>query len=365
MKKIVTLFLTLVIVLSVGVTACKNSGSDASDGSSSNEESREPIIPQYARVDEDGNESKTGKYLLFGSYPQSDVTNETGTILAESVELPTDENSNGWTSYKYYIQDKNDQDFTWYKDVEYNNEKYRAVYFTEYRPFKTTENGSENNRQENNGYITGNVYWFKFEPIKWKILSSTDVRATILSEMILDSQPYNYSVYSVTEDRVIYPNRYDRSSVRAWLNNDFYNTAFNTLEKAEINTVEVENGVASANPYLYPGYFNNGINEYACVNTYDKVWLSSMQEVTKNDYGFDVKTGTSATRQKKTTAYSRCQGAWTSKTTEYAGNGIFWLRSPFHYDGSYAHYVDYDGYISYHQVHSTDYGVVPALEIML
>lgn len=332
----------------------------------------EKEIKEYTRVDGIGKESKTGKYIYFGSYPQTDVTESMESVLASHVsDKPTNGNNNGWTSYGYYISNSNTTDFMWFKDVEHEGEKYRAVYFTSFRPYLTSNSSSAfNANQDDNGYDKENVYWFKFEPIKWRILEEKDGRATILAELILDSQDYNYTFNSRTIDETtVYANNYEYSSIRAWLNDNFYNTAFNELEKAIINNDEkttVDNSERSTNPDNNETQWNDGNNDYTCGDTQDNVWLLSEQEVTTASYGFDTIIKEISTRQKKPSDYAKCQGANTYRDGIYNGNGYWWLRSPYFNKNDYALTVDYDGkFDRNNSVYNTLLGVVPALQITL
>ena len=316
-----------------------------------------------------------GDYIYFGTYPQSDVTATKGSELSSYVQTkPSNGNNNGWISYNYYINSSNTTDFMWYKDVDIDNngtKDYRAVYFTSYRPYLTDYSSSTGNTyQGDNGYYISNVYWFKYEPIKWRILSQANGKATILAELILDSQDYNYTSNSRTiNNKTVYANNYAYSRIRAWLNDNFYNTAFNDYEKAIINTIEVDNSARSTNPDNNATYCNSGTNNYACENTYDKVWLLSAQEVTTAAYGFDESpTAYDTLRQKKTSAYAQCQGAYTyNYGGDYDGNGYWWLRSSDYYYDDGAWFVGHVGYASrsISSVYYTGYGVVPALQITL
>ena len=209
----------------------------------------------YTRVDEDGNESATGDYILFGSYPQTKVTD--ASIISALGEF--DEST--WTSYGYYISGQV-SDHMYYIDKEYNGEKYRGVYFTSYRPNSCGNSSSASNSyQDDNGYVTSTVYWFKYEPIKWLIVEESNGKATLVADLILDSQQYDPAG----------SNNYAESTIRAWLNESFYNTAFNELQQSIIQTIEVDNSAAST------GYSSN---QYACENTFDKIFLMSYVEAT-------------------------------------------------------------------------------------
>lgn len=299
----------------------------------------------YVRIDASDAPADTGEYILFGSYPQTRVSDGTITSALNDMRgtLPTSSNSYDWTSYRYYGNVRN---FMWYIDLEYSGEKYRGVYFTSYRPYYTLYSSSTSNSyQDDNGYSTGTVYWFKYEPIKWRILTESDGKAMILSELMLDSQQYDYDGS--------YSNNYANSTIRRWLNDTFYNTAFGELQQAIIETTEVDNSAYST------GYSSN---QYACANTFDKVFLLSYMEVLNSSYGFSTSSSSSSTRQKQGSDYCKAQGSLTDSN----GNGNWWLRSPNNVSSDRAGRVDYDGSLgSFSSVYYTSNGVVPALVICL
>lgn len=304
----------------------------------------------YVRLDASDAPADMGEYILFGSYPQTRVTDSAITTALNDMRgtLPTSSNSYDWTSYGYYISG-DVTNFMWYIDLEYSGGKYRGVYFTSYRPSYPTDSSSTlNSYQDDNGYYTGTVYWFKWEPIKWRILTESDGKAMILSELMLDSQQYHYDGS--------YSNNYANSTIRRWLNDTFYNTAFGTLQQAIIETTEVDNSAYST------GYSSN---PHACENTFDKVFLLSYREVVNSSYGFSTSSSSSSTRQKQGSDYCKAQGSLTSTTSGYVGNGYWWLRSPYKYSITNAWYVHNDGSLRDLYVSNTDSGVVPALVINL
>ena len=215
-----------------------------------------------------------------------------------------------------------------------------------------------------NGYNTSTVYWFKYEPIKWRILSEEGGEALILCEMIIDSQ--EYYINSNSHDGG-YANNYAISTIRAWLNDTFYNTAFNDLQKEIIQLTTVDNSARSTNPNNNATAFNSGKNTCACANTEDHIFLLSEQEVTNSAYGFNAGYSNYDTaRRMQTSDYSRATGAHMSTSTDYYGNGYWWLRSPSYDYSSSARFVDGVGSASnYLDVYRTYVGVVPALVIRL
>ncbi len=314
------------------------------------------FIACVSPLNKDDAESRIEKYILFGSYPQTDVTKSMGSILSYGDALPTSGEDNGWTDYGYYI-DGSISNYMWYKDVENDGECYRAVYFVNYRPDYTVNRGfSSNSYQDANKFYTGNVYWFKFEPINWRILSEINGEAIILSEMIIDSQDYNYTTSStMLNGQTVYASNYANSTIRKWLNENFYDTAFTELQQQKILTTTVDNSVAST------GYNSN---QYTCNNTQDKVFLLSVKEVTSTSYGF-TSAGIETIREKQNTDYAKAQGCYSYFSEEYEGNGCWWLRSSDGTDSGARAIIYNGGAYMRSSVDCTHFGVVPALRIKL
>ncbi|MCR5521153.1 MAG: DUF6273 domain-containing protein [Lachnospiraceae bacterium] len=106
------------------------------------------------------------------------------------------------------------------------------------------------------------------EPIEWVVLSKTKSQLFVVSKYALDAVPYNkYKDTKVT---------WETCTLRKWLNEKFYNAAFNKDEKNLIKTTTVEN---FDNPD--PEYKTPGGND-----TKDKVFLLSQLEMIDSDLGF-------------------------------------------------------------------------------
>ena len=292
--------------------------------------------------------TREGERIYFGEYPQSEVTGAAlkSTLNAKAGTLPTLSNMQAWTSYGYY-DDGYVSNYMWYIDITEGGERYRGVYFYYCRPQSTDKVASVNNtNQYDNGYYTGTVYWFKYEPIAWTVLSEGDGKALILCDMIIDSREYDFDG--------AYSNNYAESTIRAWLNDTFYKTAFNDLQKGIILTTTVDNSEASA---IYTP------NPNTCEDTEDKIFLLSLSDMCNSAYGFSTDPMASdAARKKSVTDYALAQGIRT-----YDGEiGAWWLRSPYFEDtenqckvgtSGNAYGLDY--------ANRSDVGVVPALEIWL
>ena len=294
---------------------------------------------------------KTGDIIEFGSYPQSEVTDSALKSALTAKAGSTD----GWTSYDYYISGAQ-SDYMKYTDVEYGGAKYRGVYFTQYRPSWTTDSSStDNSCQDDNGYNTSTVYWFKYEPMKWQVLSfdKTTGNAVVLSKDIIDSQQYYNNHNGRTIGGVtVYPSNYEHSDIRAWLNGTFYDGAFSEKEKNAIIATTLDNSA-----------YSEEYSQYDSNSTTDKVWLLSYDEAHNSEYGFDTAhRSDSETRMAQGSAYALCQGL-----LKYSLNGnSFWRLRTAGYYFDYACGVVIGGCVDDgNVVYNTCNGVRPAINIHL
>lgn len=291
----------------------------------------------------DAGQRVTWDCVWFGSYPQSEVTGKDGNIYN------TLKNATGWDSNN---------------DIAIGDTKYRRLK-GEDATYSSTLSDYYN---WNNDYTTW--HYFKYEPIKWRVLSVEGNDAFLLADVALDDQKYNLNYESVT---------WETSSIRSWLNGygasanepqidysykNFFNAAFSSEEKNAIKTTNVVN--------------DNNIS-YGTAGghtTSDKVFLLSESEVYNTDtaakYGF-TKTYNiyDEARRSRCSTYSYAMGTGRCSSTgasykKYNGNIWWWLRSP----GSYSYYaaeVIYDGWIDRHgsSVYYDSNGVRPALHLNL
>ncbi len=299
--------------------------------------------------------------MTFGSYPQSEVKDEALKLdLNEEIgnKLPSKDISNGWTDYGYYI-DGSVQGYMWYIDVDYQGAKYRGVYFTSYRPrYAIYSSSTSNGNQHNNGYSANTVYWFKWEPITWRILKQENDKALIMADLIIDGQHFD-AKYSSIDENTISPNNYAHSDIRVWLNDTFYNTAFDKFNKQNILKTSVDDRIIT---------IANNSKTHADDDTIDNVFLLSYSEVLCYDYGFDASYSAYDTaRRLKTTPYAQCQGAYVySKNSIYKGCGWWWLRSPNRNNGYQAYSINTYGQVIVNEsVNYVSNGVVPAMQIRL
>ena len=268
--------------------------------------------------------TRDGNYIYFGHWPQTCERDENVVAklneMAGKPPLPRDkENPYNWESHEGTT-------YMWQKIVIYNGTKYLGVQMNDYRA-----SGVYSLRRDimDNGYFTSEVYWFKYEPIKWRILTTSGNSAYIMSDIALDSfsmQPNRkgeirdglYADYnnSTGVPDGTYANNWEYCFLRRWLNETFYNEVFNKLQKEIIQTTHLDNTARSCNPNEYPKYYgyaeNAGKNKFAdqCKDTDDKIFLPSLRDITTTAYGFkkDVRAEDSA-RNLQATDFAKLHGA--------------------------------------------------------
>ena len=252
--------------------------------------------------------------VYFGSYPQSEITSKDGSIYNAL------KNATGW--------DENN-------DITIGRTKYRRLK-GEDATYATS--GSQVQYDWNGNYKI--YHYFKYEPIKWRVLNRNGNDAFLLADVALDDQEYNTNYEDVT---------WESSSMRSWLNGygasvnqpkidysrkNFIDSAFTSTQKNAIKTTNVVN-----NNNIYNGTTGGK-------NTLDKVFLLSESEVYKTDvaagYGFVKDYENESTyiegtydeaRRSRCSTYAYAMGIWRNyetdaEDTKYNGNVEWWLRSP-------------------------------------
>ena len=147
-----------------------------------------------------------------------------------------------------------------------------------------------------------------------------------------------------------YANDYKTSSIRDWLNNDFYNTAFNASEQDMILVSTLD---------------NNSWNEDTYLSTDDKIFLPSWAEMINTDYGFlENSHSKDANRCAKGTDYAKIQGLVSLSSNNNEGNTFWRLRTP-GWKSNLSCYISSDGVLSDYScnVNFVDFGIRPALRL--
>lgn len=252
--------------------------------------------------------TKTNNGIIFGNYPQSQVKDESlikklnATTGVDKYEDLADVEIEGWTYLDYRKFGELSENIA-FKDITLDGITYRGIYIKEYteRQACLARIADGVSYQQDYKYIKGDVYWFKYEPIKWVILKEDkeNGKVMLMAELALDVKPFQDQVkkdegkyYNDSEgvpDKIAAYN-WEYSYIRKWLNDTFYNIAFTDLQKEVIQTVKIDN--SAYNGEL--GFKDTNPNEdYNNPDTEDKIFLLSLQEfltlprfqpnLTKND----------------------------------------------------------------------------------
>ena len=161
------------------------------------------------------------------------------------------------------------------------------------------------------------------EQLEWLVLAKDGNTLTLITLYAVEQMQFHNSLSKVT---------WETSSLRAWLNDTFLNTAFTSSEKEHVLMNEV---IAEKNPE-YP-------NSPAGNDTEDKVFLLSVQEA-KLYFSDNAYRKCSPTEKLVATGkFTQSNKPWYAKHN-YACN--WWLRSPGMFRDNYVSYVDKGGGIT-------------------
>lgn len=166
----------------------------------------------------------------------------------------------------------------------------------------------------NQGVISLSPKTFSVDPIKWRVLENESGNLFLLSDRILDQSEYNPVNKEIT---------WEKSSIRSWLNgydlseNDsaqdytnysFKKDAFTNVEYKTIATTTVTNDTSN--------------------DTQDKIFLLSIEEVTKTAYGFSSSYSNDGNRIATNTPYVAAGGRLNHPGTLGSDQpDCWWLRS--------------------------------------
>lgn len=146
------------------------------------------------------------------------------------------------------------------------------------------------------------------EPIEWIVLEKNKKQIFAISKYALDCVPYNKERIDVT---------WETCTLRKWLNESFYQNAFNSTEKQMIKTTKVEN------------YDNLEWGVSAGNDTKDKVFILSQLDIINSDYGFCEEYGTD---DKNRHCDASLFAAWKKSDYSYLSYSVYdcdwWLRTP-------------------------------------
>lgn len=235
--------------------------------------------------------------VWFGSYPQSEVTDSDP--IYSSLQ-----NANGWDARNDLMLDGNH-----YRRMKKGDATY------------SDSSGSYYNWPDADTY-----HYFKYEPVKWRVLKIEDNQALLLSDAALDAQQYHTAEADTT---------WEASTIRSWLNGydssynqqktdyssrNFIDCAFTPDEQSAIAVTSLVN--ADNLSHGTPG--GN--------HTTDKIFLLSESEVygeSAAPYGFvSDRNKYDEARRSKSSTYAKAMGVYSSTGEIFKDNCHWCLRSP-------------------------------------
>ena len=269
-----------------------------------------------------------GEYIYFGYYPQ--------TIKSSSVTIKTSQPDDDG----YYTGS--------------DGRKYAKVVAEPYGTGYKFSTGDTINK--------GSSYYFKVQPIKWKMMTQEDGKVLLFCENIIDSKCFNSLISDRTfSGTTVYAHNWEYSDIRYWLNKEFYNCAFDKLSQKLIQSTYLDNKTTGATGYW--GYISN---DYASRqnNTTDKIFFLSSHEFRNIGYTYGF---TNSNRAKQRSDFAMVKGG----EMDESGQGYYWERSPAGHKSTNAMIVFKDGSLgpadtsSYTKEVTVKQGVVPAVWIKI
>ena len=280
------------------------------------ERNRQIELGQYPGIKKDK--------VTFGTFPQSRVSDED--LIAQLEEKYKEDESSPY--------------------VEIEDVMYARMIA---KPYET---GYEFN--DGSVIVADQAYWFKFDLISWRIISSNQGVYTALSDMILTSYLFHDTLDVTTEG--YYPNSYSMSLLSITVNMLFFMVSLNEGAADYVVKQHIDNSAAAS---------GSSSNPYGVEDSDELSYLLSHADYVNTDYGFEETTEASEFRECKATDYARASGAIYTTQREYSGNSPYWTRSPAFDKETDAQIIDVDGSFSQKQVDTNNIGVRPAISFAL
>jgi len=307
--------------------------------------------------------SEDGKYIYFGKYPQ--------TLMSADMDPETDLEQ---ISDHYYRG--TDGEIYYEYTINLSLVHFLLLGLDE----ATWINLDQLDASTGEEMANGGTYYFKMEPIKWRILDEVDGTYTIVADTNLQATAYqpNYTEngndwYAIADGAPegTYANNYKYSELRRFLNDDFMDMAFTSTQEAMIRQVEIDN-------------LDYSTGEEASYTTTDKVYALSVEETNAVLAEIGEEAAMAWMADLETSDFSRATGTMTFTkavfTTmmgaseeeavayeAYFNTGSTWLRSPVYYDytssSKQVYVVRFGGSVM--DISQLCVGILPALQLKI
>lgn len=315
----------------------------------------EPIVEKDETLS--GGLKTTWDCLLFGSYPIAEVVSSDNLKAVDDYAVDDGDIIKDADLYVRLLEAewKNNE-------AEIDGEKYRRI------TAKDTVSYTKSEAQRYKWDSEENYHYFKYQPVKWRIIELNGSEAFLLADREMDCIEYNTFSEDVTWSNCTlrsFLNGYDETFNRANISfaadkqKSFFNTAFTDKEKSALIRSKVEN---PDNSY-YKTDCGDTTEDYVFILSADEVFASPSAARHGFYYGSGVD---DPARRFRPTMYAKARGTWYSPVEGYKGNGFWYMRTN-GYSQSNATYICDFGYI-YNRgtdVTCNDSGVLPAIRIDL
>lgn len=273
--------------------------------------------------------------LQFGHYPSREIV------------------GSRFKNVEYYAYDKYDvlEDANLYAKLMKAEWKDNAVSIDGVNYIRALEPDTPSSSQHYTYDNPGHKYhYFECESITWRVLSLTSGRATLIADKALDCFPYHNDDSGKS---------WQDSSLRQYLNIDFYNKAFTSQEHLAIRS------------HVSYETINHDYDVSTGKTCEDNVYLLDQDEMFASNkaasYGFYAGSGyDDPAKRFKSTTYAKFKGAWYSPVEGYRGNCFHFMRTAGYKEGYVSYICDF-GYI-YSRGTSADCfdaGIVPVIDVDL
>lgn len=295
--------------------------------------------------------------IYYGYYPQTE-------IVSEKTQCGSAKNQKWSKESDYEVNDKVYQQLQGAKYTKNGDTVIDGVKYRRIRKEDSTFPATSGQDIPHYYFWARSVtyHYFRYEPIRWRVLNIADKNALLLADVSLDDQLYNKEAKDTT---------WEQSSIRSWLNGygsdkdkNFKDTAFREKEQQALVNTSLQN------------LGNLHYDTVGGSDTNDRIFLLAEMEVYGGaqalTHGFisnyrDGDPGArDEARRSKSSTYAKAMGVWSNYEDGFIGNCLWWTRSPGQYQ-NYAAYVCNYGFIrNYGELVDRNHiGVRPSLIIDL
>jgi hypothetical protein len=284
----------------------------------------------------DGETETVWSTFTYGEYPQTQVTDDA--TIAQLENLDSEEWEAVVNPYQTYLG---------------NNNQTVALAYIGNDCYLRMKMSDSNNGQVNasNGYYNWDdadtYHYFKFEPIKWRVLSVNEdgSDALVVADQVLDCQLFNYTMADKYYNGYMRASNYWKySTIRSFINS--YDAAQNMY-----NADYTEYG------FSYLGFTDAELTNVISSDLDDKFFCLSFEQLNTKAYGFN----SDDERVTTATDYAKHMGAFGANAAS------FWWSKSYGNTNFRAGCVDYEGDIHTNgdETDCDDIGVRPAMHINL